>query len=217
LSVRSTNHTNTLEWVTPAVFYVAMEFRRRPYSVAPDCDSFPLSDSGWLPFGVPTPGPRANTSSSHQDPVSHPAGTTFCYGVWVAGDNDPISLSDVPQQVIIVRTVDDALGTGPVKWASTPSGFSALTQVGIGQNLVAVTNDGSVFLLKKGPLAGGFWASNSWPFHAPSFPVSPMQGRPAVVQFPVLGSTRTTFVGSFDGRVYALDADRGSRTGGAPW
>ncbi len=81
------------------------------------------------------------------------------------------------------------------------------------QNLIAVTNNGGVYGVDRGP-AGGVWSSGYWPFRTD---ILPIQGRPGVLTLPVKGSTHTTFVGSQDGRVYAFDADRGARAGGALW
>ena len=140
------------------------------------------------------------------------AGISRCYGIFLAGRPGPIQATDLPVRTIIARTLEDV--TGAVKWANNLAGVAALTQVGIGtQNLGAVANEGGYYGLTRGP-AGGFWPSNYWPFRTT---LNPMQGRPPILPLSILGSTRTAFVGSQDGRAYAYDADRGGRAGGALW
>src|SRR5262249_40569412 len=93
--------------------------------------------------------------------------------------------------------------------------FTMLAQVGLGQNLIAVGNDGGVYGLSRGP-SGGFWPSGYRPFRVD---IASIQGRPPVIGLSVKGSTRTTFVGSQDGRVYGYNADVGAGpgAGGALW
>jgi outer membrane protein assembly factor BamB len=207
LSVRSTDSQNVLEWITPPVNYVSMQLLVT--GVSP-CNSMPFSDPGWSPLAAPIP--PANTSALFVDPNAYPAGATRCYGVFVERDAGPIQPGDFPARTTTALTLEDP--TGAVKWANNVAGTTALAQVGIGtQNLVAVANEGGVYGLTRGP-TGGFWPGGHWPFRAT---LSPIQGRPPVLPLSVRGSTRTTFVGSQDGRVYAYDADRGGRAGGALW
>jgi hypothetical protein len=207
ISARSTNDRNVLEWITPPVDYVSMRTFVSPGS----CTGLTFPPAGGTEIFFVSP--PANTS--FQSPADGPylPGTTLCYSIFVQRDGTlGISPGDSPARTVLARTLDDA--TGAVKWASNVAGVAALTQVGIGtQNLIAVGNEGGVYALTRGP-AGGFWPSNFWPFRAT---LNPIQGRPPIVPISVLGSTRTTFVGSQNGRGYAYDADRGARAGGALW
>jgi len=209
ISARSTGSQNVIEWIMPPVNYVSMQ--AFVHATSP-CSSIPFSDAGWVPLGAPFPGPPANTSALFTDPGVYFPGTTLCYAIFLERDGSPIQPSDTPARAIIAHTLDDLSGT--VKWANNLAGVSALAQVGIGtQNLIVVANEGGVYGLTRG-LTGGFWPSNYWPFRTT---LNPIQGRPPVLNLSVLGSSRTTFVGSQDGRAYAFDADRGGRAGGALW
>jgi hypothetical protein len=205
ISARSTATANTLEWVTPPVDYARQELY-----VSATC---PANYGGAVGL-LTASSPPANTIAQFTDPTVYAAGTSLCYSMFVERDAGPIISSDVPARTVIVRTLETS---GAVSWASMiAGGFTALAQVGIGtQNLVAVAQDGGVYGLARGA-TGGFWSAGYRPFRVD---FSPIQGRPPVLSLPVKGSTRTTFVGSQDGRVYAYDADRGAGVGvgGALW
>ena len=207
ISVRSTESQNVLEWITPPVNYASMQAF---VSVGATCPTdYATALTGTL-LGVVSP--PANTSALFADPTPYPPGTERCYSIFVERDSGPIQPTDSPARSNIARTLEAA--PGPVKWASNVAAVTALAQVGIGaQNLIAVANEGGVYGLSRGP-TGGFWSSGYWPFRTD---FSPIQGRPSVLGLSVRGSTRTAFVGSQDGRVYAFDADRGARVGGALW
>jgi Tol biopolymer transport system component len=211
VSVRSTESQNFLEWITPAVDYVYMEVKVTPTS---PCFTMQYSDVGWsASLGAPVLPANSSLTTPFLDPIAYPIGTTRCYGIFIQRDTESTILSaDTPSRTIVARTLDAA--PGPVKWGSNVAGVTSLAQVGIGaQNVIAVAQEGGVYGLERGP-AGGFWSSGYWPFRTD---FSPIQGRPGVLTLSVGGATHTTFVGSQDGRVYAFDADRGARAGGALW
>ena len=210
ISVRSTENRNTLEWITPATNYVTLQLK---VTSTNPCDSMQFTDPGWAPLGVPVPPANSSLTTPFTDPFAYPLATTRCYGIFVQRDGQAsIPASATPAATIGARTLEAV--PGPVKWASNVADVAALAQVGIGgANVVAVANDGGVYALSRGA-TGGLWSSNYWPFRTD---FKPIQGRPPVIGLSVMGSTRTAFVGSQDGRVFAFDADRGARVGGALW
>lgn len=208
MSARSTDTTNVLQWVTPPVDYAGMELWVNSGSTCPTI----YSGAGSFLSAV---SPAANTIATFTDPATYSPGTNLCYSIFAATDATPIQAGTAPARTLIVRTLN-AAPSGPAKWATALTSVAALAQVGIGaQNVVAVANDGGVFGLARGS-SGGQWSSAHRPFRVD---FSPIQGRPPVLSMSVMGSARTTFVGSQDGRVYAFDADRGAGegAGGALW
>jgi hypothetical protein len=207
VSVRSTQNTNTLEWVLPPVNYVTMQLY---VAAASTCSSLTFTDPAWVSLGVASP--PSNTRALFTDPTAYAPGTDRCYGLFVEKDGSAILSTDTPARSITAHTLEVA--PGPVKWVSNIAAVSSLSQVGLGgPNLTAVANEGGVYALTKGA-TGGFWPSTYRPYRTN---LSAIQGRPPVLALSVLGSTNTAFVGSQDGRVYAFDADRGARVGGALW
>jgi hypothetical protein len=209
ISVRSTTDRNILSWIMPPVDYVGMRTFVRPGTTC--TDPFPPA-AGTEIFFV---SPPANTK--FQSPADGPyaPGTTLCYSIYIQKDGElSIPAGRNPGRTIVARTLENTTGT--VTWAANLSGTAALTQVGIGtQNLIAVANEGGVYGITRGATAGGLWPSTYRPFRAT---FNPIQGRPPILPISVLGSSRTTFVGSQDGRVYAYDSDRGVEgVGGALW
>ncbi len=204
LSVRSTASANVVEWATPPADYNGMEL-----FVGATCPAT-YSVAGSPISGAPVP--AANALAQYADPGPYAPGTSRCYSIFAQRDTGAIQPGDAPTRTIVARTLES--GT-PVQWAVNLAGVASLAQVGIGaQNLVALANDGGVYGIARGP-SGGTWSANFWPFRA----TQPMQGRPPVLSLAVQGSTRTTFLGSQDGRVYAVDADKGQGVGigGALW
>ena len=208
VSVRSTHNQNVLEWITPPVNYVSMEVWVNP---GPTCPADEGAASAGTLLSLPSPMP-ANANFLVTDPFLYAPGADLCYSFFIERDSGPIQPGFGPSQEIVAHTLEAA--PGPAKWTSNLADVTALAQVGIGaQNVIAVANEGGVYGLGRGP-GGGFWSSGYWPFRTDFLPI---QGRPGVLTLPVKGSTHTTFVGSQDGRVYAFDADRGARAGGALW
>ena len=208
MSTRSTDRTNVIQWVTPPIDYARMELY-----VSSTCPAT-YAGAGTLLVGAPSP--PANSLAQFTDPASYPQGTTVCYSIFIERDPPPTGIQpgDGPAKTILARTLDGPVG--PVQWASNAADITTLAQVGLGgQNVIAVANDGGVYGLSRG-LGGGFWSPGYRPFRTNP---APIQGRPPVFALSVDGATRTTFVGSQDGRVYGFDTDRGAGpgAGGALW
>ena len=205
LTARSTGNSNTIEWVTPPVNYLAM----RTFVSSPTCPAT-LADATASGTELFLGSPRGNTRGQFtHGPLAF---GTYCYSIFLQGDAESfIPTTRVPRHTITGQTFNDP--TGSIKWTFNPADTVALTQVGIGtQGHVAVVNDGGIYGFTRGP-GGGFWSGSTWPFRVSE----PIQGRPPIVAFSTLGATHTTFVGSQNGRGYAFDADRISLAGGALW
>ncbi len=201
MSARSTDTRNTIEWVTPPVNYVRMELWVNPSATCPSTYSTAVMHL------IGAPSPVANAIGQFADPASYPLAADRCYSIFIERDDGPILSTDGPDETIVARTLDVPLGTA--RWTTNLNDATQLAQVGLGQNLIAVGNDGGVYGLSRGP-SGGFWAPGYRPFRNN---IAPIQGRPPVFNMSVNGSTQTTFVGSQDGRAYAYDSDRGAGPG----
>jgi outer membrane protein assembly factor BamB len=211
LTARSTSTSNILEWVTPAVNYVSL---RTFFAIGACPTTFgAVVPANELPTGSPAGNSRAQFAHGSLVPD-----TPYCYALFTQKDDQTaIQPGDAPWRTVTGQTFSDA--SGRMRWTIKLTNTTNLTQLGIGtQRHIAVTNDGTVHSLTRGA-SGGFWSGVSWPFRM----LLPIQGRPPIVGFGTLGSTRTTFVGlqagpsSYAGRVYAFDADVIALTGGALW
>ncbi len=202
VSVRSTESQNIVEWITPPTNIVSMQAFVNPGAA---CPADYVAASAGTALTIPA---TLTSNESFQITDPSPADSDRCYSLFIERDSGPILPTSGPAQDIVAHTLKVTLGQ-PAKWASNVAGITSLAQVGIGgNNVIAVANDGGVYGLSRGPF-GGTWSGGYRPFRTDFLPI---QGRPGVV---TLGSTRTVFVGSQDGRVYRFDADRGARAGGA--
>src|SRR5262249_8366995 len=57
MSARSTNTSNTIEWIMPPVNYASMQAR---VTAAPSCSSLQFSDPGWVALAVGSPPANAS-------------------------------------------------------------------------------------------------------------------------------------------------------------
>jgi outer membrane protein assembly factor BamB len=197
--------TVELEWITPPADYLATRLFEKIGSCPVSLNDAIATATDLGLVTVP-----ANAKGYLSLPGRIP-GTSYCYALFYQRDD----LGYGPGINAPIRTVRArpfaASDSANIKWASG-FGISALTQVGIGTNsLIAVANDGGVYAMSRGA-TGGLSPAAYWPFA-----VGAIQGRPPVVGLGIDGSTRTTYVGSQDGRAYAFDADRGAAAGGALW
>jgi outer membrane protein assembly factor BamB len=182
-TVTSTDARNTLQWLNPASGgNVTVVFRT---------DRFPnAADDGTVltpPLGTPG-GPQ----SFPHEPL--PNGTTHYYAAFVGSAPNfsaPRFTSGRPQSL-----------TGNTKWVYQTSAAS-VSPPGIG-SVYAVSNDAILHSMVAGP-SGGTWPPNWVPLglNAPS------QARMPVVLTPLAGANKVVFVGTQEGVVHAVDAERG--------
>ncbi|QKK02959.1 MAG: S8 family serine peptidase [Pseudomonadota bacterium] len=185
LTVASANGSNTLEWINPGSGYNNAIIRMRT-------DAYPTGPSdGTL---VATVNGTAGAKDSYQH-TGLTNGTTYYYGVFVDNGNGEYSAGRFNSG----RPMDTA---GPVKWAYS-TGATAMTPPGIG-SVYATSNDRILHGIDSG-VSGGTWPSN-WTPHAMNRGV---QSRPPVVPN-AIGGAKVVFMGSQDGRVYAINADSGA-------
>jgi outer membrane protein assembly factor BamB len=100
---------------------------------------------------------------------------------------------------------DVTTGVQP-RWAFGTAA-SSLTPVGIlpARAYLTASNDRALHAMRSGA-GGGMWPSG----YRPYLMNAPAQGRPTLVSLTLGPALRVAFVGSQDGRVYALDADTGN-------
>lgn len=204
LTVTSKDSLNTLEWLNPVGFgNVRINYK----SGAASC-SFPTDPTGAdgsiilvsLLAGTPDQPGR----------YDHPTltnGNRYCYTVWVDKGG-----SYSTGKAIEGRPFTVVAGAG-LKWAYNMGVFS-MVPPGNGVGAVyAVANDGSLHSMGKGNGAQG----GTWPA-PPGFPLVwkpqsmnlPSQGRPSGVPVVVGSASRTIFLSSQDGHVYAFNAETGA-------
>jgi hypothetical protein len=211
LTVTSVDGQNTVEWLTPAVNYVATHLYANEGA---NCPVNSTTDSGvvnlTLDPGFVEPGPNGKGLFVHDVGTSN-NDKNYCYGAFIETDAGP--LTTTPKQGS--GTPFDT--SGKVKWRFN-TGAAALVAPGLNRLALYVTsNDKGLYAVQAGSGAGsGTWLPGYWPLRFPE----PIQGRPPVVPVSVSGSAETVFVGdqpTTGGHVYAVDANLGARAGGALW
>ncbi len=193
LTATATDGANEIEWLNPSTgTYGSTLIRYRT-------DTFPAdpTDGTWL-------ADRAGAPGAH-DAVTHTGlanDTTYYYAAFVDNGGGQYSAA----RVVSARPFDTS---GPVKWAYS-TGASALAPPGIG-SVYAVANDRVLHSMEPGA-AGGTWPAG-W---TPMAMNAPAQARPPILPIALGPATKVAFVGSQDGRVYAVDADTGQQIWASP-
>ena len=95
--------------------------------------------------------------------------------------------------------------SGAVKWSFSTGVFSTTPPTVGGAGVIVTSNDGVVHALARGP-AGGEWATGWTPFLLGQ----PAQSRSPVVPITVATKNPVVYLGSQDGRVYALAGSDGT-------
>ncbi len=177
-----------VEWLNPqagAYGSTMIRFRTDDYPADPT-DGTLLAD-------------KIGTAGTH-DNASHGGlanGTTYYYSAFV--DNGSGEYSS--RMTVSARPFDTS---GSVRWAYS-TGASALAPPGIGGAVYGVANDRVLHSMDPGGV--GMWPSG-W---TPVAMNGPSQSRPPIVPIPLGGATKVAFLGSQDGRVYAVNADSGGQ------
>ncbi len=195
LTISSTSERNVLELVNPvSAQYVSTVVVVRD-------DRFPTSPAdGTVLYSSGAAGPGGRVKVVHvTGPLTNDQ--TFYYGAFVNRSSPPLVsagrfASGRPFSV-----------DGPVKWAFT-TGAAALAAPTVGgAGVIATSNDGNVYAIERGALApGGEWPAS----FQPSALGGPVQGRSPVVPIDIGGANPVVLMGAQDGRVYAIDAARGT-------
>jgi uncharacterized repeat protein (TIGR01451 family) len=202
LTVTSTSEMNVLEWWNPSANYGTTEILVRT-------DRFPTG-----------PGEPGTTSIHNAGTAGarvrlpHPTGAgsngqTFYYAAFVHLAAGPPWLS--AGRFVRGRPFDT---TGHVKWAFSTGGFSVTPPTVGGAGIIATSNDTAVHAMTRGAASppGGEWPAGWLPFRVGG----PVQSRSPVVPITVGTANPVVFLGSQDGRVYALDGTRGGAAA-SPW
>jgi uncharacterized repeat protein (TIGR01451 family) len=206
LAVTAKSTENVLEWLNPAGFgNVRIRYKSDPvlctFPTAPDGSdgSFPVVD-----FLAGTPNQPGRYTHA---PIAN--GDQYCYTVWADKGGGAYSGGRFNEN----RPFPIPAGPG-IKWAYNMGSFT-MTPPGNGMGAVyAVAQDGSLHSIVKGSGA----QAGTWPAPVSGFPLTwipqsmnaPSQGRPSGIPVATQGSTRTIFLSSQDGHVYAFNADTGA-------
>ena len=187
-----------LEWVTPDNGTCVEVLIVR---VDPPADPTPVSLNIAT---IPCPGPGIKQSTTDLSPLND---LTYTYGAFV---HDGIGTYSKGQR-LDARPFDT---TGNVKWAYSTAAASmaspGLRFSGGTATVYAVSNDNILHAIQGGAgIDGGTWPVGWIPHRLGG----PAQARPPVVAFTVGSATNgVAFLGSQDGKVYAINADDGSKT-----
>ncbi|MCP3963315.1 MAG: S8 family serine peptidase [bacterium] len=186
LTATATGGQNEIEWLNPSAgSYGSTMIRWR-------IDTFPAdpTDGTLLVDQAGTPG--AHDSTIHGGLAN---GTTFYYAAFVDNGSGEYSAA----RVVASRPFDTS---NDVKWAYS-AGASALAPPGIG-SVYGVANDRVLHSMDTST-PGGTWPAG-W---TPMAMNAPAQARPPVVPISLGAASKVAFLGSQDGRAYAVDADNG--------
>ena len=201
LTATARNGQNKIEWVNPASGpYVTTMIRFRSSATACTTGTYPSDVFDGTLLTTQAAGLGARDAVLHTGLIN---GTTYCYSAFV--QKDGLGAFSAGRNAS-GKPFDT---TGPVKWAFD-TGATALAPAGINGFAYVVSNDRGLYALSAGP-GGGDWPGTFVPFEM----VGPSQSRPTVSAVAVGAATRTAFVGSQDGHVYAIDAVAGA-PGGVP-
>ncbi len=205
LTVTSKSTLNVLQWLNPVGFGNV----RIRYKSSPTACSFPVAtdgSDGSLPVVDFLPGTPNQPGRFDHGPIAN--GDHYCYTAWVDKSG-----SYSAGKVVEGRPFPVPAGPG-VKW-SYNMGIFSMAPPGNGVGVVyAVAQDGSLHSMVKGAAPEG----GTWPAPVSGFPLTwlpqsmngPSQGRPSGIPVATAGSTRTIFLSSQDGHVYAFNAETGA-------
>ncbi len=194
-TVRSADGNNVLDWLNPVAGYGQTVVRvcgpgsgcAGTYPSSP-VDGDPVTVAAGLP-GAPDTFPHGGLTNANR----------YNYAAFVDGGPSGFSTATASWG-------RPALASGPAKWGFT-TGASNLTPASIlpGGEYIAVSNDRIVHAMRAGA-AGGHWPTGWTPYALNG----PAQGRPTLVSVSIGTATRVAFIGSQDGRVYAIDGESGA-------
>jgi uncharacterized repeat protein (TIGR01451 family) len=212
-TVTSKNRENTLEWLAPATMYARTKVRYRNDG---SCPTSPVDTIDTLSVTIPALllNPPAGAKGKHVE-SSLTNGLVYCYAAYVDRDGTDTSFS--APKFVKGRPINNSVGAPEeeVQWAFS-TGATAVTPPTIGSaSVLAPSNDNVLYSMVRGD-TGGTWPETPvefWPFPF----ALPVQNRAPIIPVSIeAGSSRAMFLGSQDGTVYAVDADRGSNTASAP-
>jgi N-acetylneuraminic acid mutarotase len=190
LTVTSRDAENVLEWINPpSNGTVVVRFSGASTTCAPPA----TATAGALLISF------SATAGVHER-IPHPSlvnTTQYCYSVFYdagGGYGSGRSNNGRPFSTL-----------GAVKWAFNTGVFSTTPPTVGGAGVIVTSNDGVVHALARG-LSGGEWAAGWKPFLLGQ----PAQSRSPVVPITVATKNPVVYLGSQDGRVYALAATDGS-------
>jgi len=200
LTATATDSEVLLEWVNPAFGDCALvHVRARDDGLTPSISDRPIADVPCT-FGAKQSAPDSGLVNDN----------LYQYGVFIEDSSGGLTAG----KFVRARPF---LNVGTVQWAYS-TGAASLAVPGLRINppatfVYAVSNDSILHSMVGGP-SGGAWPGPWIPYQLGG----PAQARPPVVAFAVGAPAvnPAAFVGSQDGRVYAIDAVTGALTWVAP-
>jgi uncharacterized repeat protein (TIGR01451 family) len=200
LTATSRSGQNGLEWLDPGPPSPYSDTLIRYTAVPGSGSCTPPADPGQgTQLALIAGAPGGKDSFLHSGLAND--NTTYCYAVFVHKGSGVFSTGKD-----ITGRPFDATGSS-VKWAFNV-GMTSIVPPGNGSGQIhAVAQDNTLHSMLKGA-SGGAWPS-LW---SPQSMLGPSQGRPSTISLPtpIGGANRLIFLGSQDGRVYAVDAERGN-------
>jgi uncharacterized repeat protein (TIGR01451 family)/CSLREA domain-containing protein len=204
-TVTSTPGQNFVEWLNPAIAdYIRTHIVYKKVDGSSAC-TFPTNASDGTVLTV-----QPGLGAGKHDSVAHTGlannNTTYCYAAFVERTGPPtFSTGRFTKGRPFGLPFDTIPG---VKWAFS-TGATSMAPPGIGPATYAVSNDRVLHGMVRGTGAtAGEWPSG-WTPWAMNFPA---QSRPPVVNTTSIpGATRVVFLGSQDGKVYAINALTGAK------
>lgn len=193
LTATATDQQNVVEWLNPAAGGYGSTMVRWSTSGYPTdpTDGNLLVDQN---DGLGSKGTTTHGSLSN--------GTTYFYSAFIDNGSGEYSA----RKTVSARPFDSS---GNISWAYS-TGASALAPPGVG-SVFGVANDR---VLHSMDTDGG---TGTWPAAwTPLAMNGPAQGRPAVVPISLGAATKVAFLGSQEGRVYAVDANSGQQLWASP-
>ena len=193
LTATSSQQQNVVEWLNPA------------------SGGYGSTVVRWSTVGYPADAADGNLLVDQNDGLGNQGsfvhsglsnGTTYYYSVFVDNGSGETSA----RKTVSSRPFDSS---GNIGWAYA-TGATALAPPGVG-SVFGVANDR---VLHSMDTAGG---TGTWPSGwTPLAMNGPAQGRPAIVSVSLGAATKVAFLGSQDGRVYAVDANSGQPLWASP-
>jgi len=198
LTVTSTDQKNKIEWLNPNIGpygFTRVVFRD---------DLFPAGPNDGTVLGDLFASPGSHDSIEHTNLNN---GTTYYYAAFV--NNGVGAGTFAAGRFTRGRPFDNTVT--PVKWAYS-TGATTMAPPGIGPAVYSGSNDRILHAMERGA-TGGDWPGG-W---TPLVLNEPAPSRPPVVPTSLIaGATRVAFLGSQDGRVYAVNADTGQQLWQSP-
>jgi uncharacterized repeat protein (TIGR01451 family) len=197
-SATATDGRVVLQWVNPTISGPPDYDRTELYARTDHFTTDPLEPGNQLVCAQSREGLK---DSCPHVPGAAGNGTTYYYTAFVRMTDSSLSGPRFVKGRPFV--------TGQVKFAYS-TGATSMAPPGVGVEAIhAVSNDNALHSVWKATRASEV---GEWPtFWQPLLMMGPSQGRPSTIPVPIGTHARIVYLGSQDGKVYAIDADNGEQ------